>query len=110
MKEKIAAYIKQGAMQLSRRYRHIGVPPVLPKGETYFDLVKRLDPLQYERLEQRAKELVVHYLPETHIELTFEEFNEWLLETGRTPVGNPPEPYKTWGEYHRSKQCPSTRS
>ncbi len=86
LKEKIADFIARGAIQLSRKYRNIGVPPPLEEGQTYLDKLRIADPLRWERLEELAKEEVTRKDQTTHLTLTYDEFNEWLRQTGRSPA------------------------
>lgn len=76
--EKIKEYMARGAEQLSRRYRTIGVPPVLPEGQTYLEMLREKDPVAWKQHEDRARSQLIHMDQENHIELTFEEFNVWL--------------------------------
>ncbi len=99
LKEKIAGFIARGAIQLSRKYRMIAVPPELPSGQTFLDALRERDPIQWQGLEDRAREMIVQLDRSTHVELTFDEFNEWLVQRGAKPVAGPPAPYRTWAEY-----------
>lgn len=105
MKEKIAGLIARGAVQLSRKYRLIGVPPTLAPGKTYLDMMRERDPLGWQRLEDQARDRVVHADRETHVELSWDEFNEWLVQRGCKAMGDPPPPYTTWGEYWRENDA-----
>lgn len=101
LKAKIAALIARGAVQLSRKYRRIAVPPELPMGRTFLDELRERDPIRWERLEVQARGMLMYDDSSSHIELSWDEFNEWLVQTGKKPVADPPAPYKTWGEYWR---------
>ncbi len=83
---KITALRNRSAIQLSRKYRLIGVPPELPEGKTFLDLLRERDPLAWQHVEDRARELIVQMDRSTHIELTVEEFNEWLAQRGCAPL------------------------
>jgi len=101
IKEKIAEFIMRGAIQLSRKYRLIGVPPLLPAGTTYLDILRERDPLGWQRFEDTARDRIARADRSTHVELSYEEFSEWLVQRGFKPLADPPAPYKTWGEYWR---------
>lgn len=97
--DKIKGYIARGAEQLSRKYRSIGVPPVLAPGQTYLELLRERDPVAWKQHEDRARSQLIFLDDANHIELTFEEFNVWLELRGCKPVSGPPAPYGTWREY-----------
>ena len=101
IEEKIADFIKRGAIQLSRKYRTIGVPPKLEEGQTFLELLRQRYPSEHARLEEMAKQWLCQYDGNCHVTLTPEEFNEWLAQRGCTPMFRPPEPFKTWGEVMR---------
>lgn len=81
---KITTLIASGAIQLSRKYRLVGLPPAL-NGGTFLDLLRDCDPYEWARLEEIAKERVIR-LSRTQTELTLEEFDEWLKQHGRSPL------------------------
>jgi hypothetical protein len=101
VKEKIAEFIARGAVQLSRKYRRIAVPPELPPGQTFLAMLRERDPVQWEKLEEQARSHLLYRDEQSHIELSFDEFNEWLVQRGCQPAGKPPAPYETWGQYWR---------
>lgn len=102
IKERIAHFIARGAIQLSRKYKLIGVPPALTSGaRNYIDMLQERDPVRWQRFEEQARDAIVHADRSTHVELTYPEFNEWLEQRGCKPLADPPEPYATWGDYWR---------
>lgn len=84
VKQKIAEFVTRGAIQLSRKYRMIGVPPQLEEGKSFLDLLRERNPLLWKRYEAEAREEITRSDRATHVELTAPEFNEWLLQTGRS--------------------------
>lgn len=99
IKEKIADLIKRGAIQLSRKYRTLGLAPELKEGETYLELLKKSDPHYWANLERCAKEWLLRNNDAFQVKLSIEEFSEWLHQNGRKPLAKPPEGYDTWQEY-----------
>jgi hypothetical protein len=99
IKAKIADYIARGAVQLSRKGRAIGVPPTLPEGKTYLDLLREQDPIQWEHKNLAAREDLIRRNYDLHVKLSDEEFSEWLVQHGCKPLARPLEPYETWAEY-----------
>lgn len=88
---KVEELKQRGAVQLSRRYRLVAV---LPEGKTGLQCLREARPhtaaMLEERLERWAKDM---YLNSAHavesgcqIELTYEEFNEWLHLHKRAPL------------------------
>lgn len=103
--EKIADYIVRGAVQLSRKYRTIGVPPVLTEGQTYRKMCAEKWPSfvgcpALVGSEALAAQTLATYDVTCHIELSHEEFNEWLVQKGRKPRADPPKPFASWREFH----------
>lgn len=96
---KIKQYIAEGAEQLSRKYRSIGVPPGLSEGQTYLEMLRERDPVAWKQHEDRARSQLIHAEEKNHIKLTFEEFNIWLELRDCKPVASPPAPYNSWREY-----------
>jgi hypothetical protein len=87
IKEKVADLIKQGYEQISRKYRMLGR---LPEGKTGLEALREVDP----RLAQHfldnannaAKDQYIRCYTRGEpyrIELTREEFDEFLRQTGR---------------------------
>lgn len=85
IREEIKTLLAQGALQLSRKYRTIGVPPKLTNNESYLNLLRRKNPELWRDLESRARDLIVQYDYSTHIKLSHEEFNIWLELRGCAP-------------------------
>lgn len=82
LEEKVAGWRISGALQLSRKYRSIGIPPVLELGETYLDRLRKTDPIMWERYEDWAREQITRQDVSSHIELTPDEMREWLKQRG----------------------------
>lgn len=113
MTSRVDELIAKGAVQVSRKYRRVFVPPApcteylrknLP--ETYDNLVE--DTLQ--QFETEARQLVWIFCDETKIELTPAEFTEFYEKVnGRkvwTPEGKVPCPScRSLGHIHR-RSCP----
>jgi hypothetical protein len=84
---KVEHLIQRGAIQLSRKYRIVGV---LPDGRTGLQCLRELDPDQAAFFEKRLEEWSLHEFlsrsAENQVELTVEEFNEWLRRRGCKPL------------------------
>jgi len=80
--------IAKKAIQLSRKYRTVAVPPELPQGSatTYLDMLRERHPRTWARFEEQAREYVARFDSSYHVELTWEEFNEWLKAKGCKPL------------------------
>lgn len=111
-KEQAAHYIAQGAIQLSRKFRSIGIPPTPPEGKTFLDILRERDPVQWERQETWAREHITRTDQSAHLTLPPEVFNEYLKQTGRSP-SIPPAPFTSWADYwaaqRQSSDEPATR-
>ena len=84
IKQKIADLYARGAIQLSRKYCHVGV---LPEGKTGLELMQEVEPRWVEeerrQLEQKAAENYIRCYGHNNgciIELTYDEFEEWLRQ------------------------------
>jgi hypothetical protein len=107
--------IEKGCMQVSRKYRLVGF---MPAGYgTALEALAALQPEVAAGLMRRyAASLEAHAKQEVcstnTVELTPEEFNEYLSKTGRKPVALAPEDGKgcelcrTYTNNHR-KDCPN---
>lgn len=102
---KVENLIARGAVQTSRKYRTVCVP-VAP--EKAIALLRRTQPIQYERLVEWAQRLL-NYQHGEHYELTPDEFNEWRAAQGLTPVLTGPKgevcpECRTWTNNH-ARDC-----
>lgn len=92
--DKIADYVARGAEQRSRKYRMIGVPPVLAPMQTYLDVLLEKFPDEHDRLmeglEVAAKRRLLDLDKTCHVTLTHAEFDEWLVQHGCRPNGEVP--------------------
>lgn len=74
---------ERGAIQLSRKYRTVAV---MPEGKTGMECLQEHYPEEakhlLERIEENAKDQFLRLHSSTHVELTREEFNEWLQLRG----------------------------
>jgi hypothetical protein len=63
---------------------------VLEEGKTFFDLLKEKFPEEWEHQckyhERMALEYILRYDRSMQMELTREEFNEWLTQRGCRPI------------------------
>lgn len=109
MSEKVDKLIERGAVQISRKYRRVFVPP----GPSCIEWLREAEPQMYDQLvnellglmESRARGIAYHREP-FHEELTSEEFSEfyermkgkkpWTSE-GKTPCPD----CKSLGYMHR---------
>jgi hypothetical protein len=81
--------IASGFRQTSRKYRRLAR---VPQGKTPFEALKEVDPHYAEMLLERLNNwaeneyLRVHANGEDVVELSDDEFKEYLAKTGRAPV------------------------
>ena len=79
--------IEDGYEQVSRKYRTVAR---LPPGKTGLEALREVDPRLADQFLKNANEMAKHqYLrcyDSDKIELTYEEFSEFLIKTGRSPL------------------------
>ena len=106
MSARVAALVAKGAVQISRKYRRVFVPP--PEG--CVDWLRKNAPERYDTLLAAA--LQCHHDRGCHEELTQEEFVEFYQRVnGRTiwvppPDREPCEFCESLGHMHR-RDCPN---
>jgi hypothetical protein len=106
--------LRQGAQQLSRKYRHVAR---LPPNTTGLEAMRERAPGRYAEVMRRAEQWAAdeyrRYVAQyhgDHFELTVDEFSEFLVKTGRgngwKPKGEACEHCKSLGHVH-SRDCPN---
>jgi hypothetical protein len=94
---KVDDLITRECIQLSRKYRTVGI---IPKGESGLSALRKADESAWRRIMERAEGqareefLRLSSSRQHRIELTVDEFNEYLRKTGRKPDGQPPRTIK----------------
>jgi hypothetical protein len=82
--EKISDLIKRGYRQVSRKYRRVAA---LPEGKTGIQAIRDADPSYYKgvvaRIEESCADQYLRVYAKDKLELTREEFAEFLRQTGR---------------------------
>jgi hypothetical protein len=88
IKRSIDDIVAQGYEQVSRKYRIVAR---LPEGKTGLEALAEVDPeLAKHMLDEVNLEAGRHYMRvharHTQLSLTWEEFNEFLIKTGKKPA------------------------